>query len=169
MKYLIILLLFINSAFADSFSVDGPCQVYFSPSGGSTDAIVKLIDSAHANLRMLAYNFTSARIGDALVAAHKRGVDVELVLDKSVPTERNSALPTMLAAGIPVWIDSRHKIAHNKVIIVDDAWVETGSFNYTDNAENSNGENTLICPSRDGAGIYSKNWELHKSHSEVAP
>jgi len=148
--------------------VNGQCQVYYSPKGGITDAIVQYISAAKQSIRVLAYNFSSKRISGALIDAHKRGVDVQLVLDRSVPTELNSALPDVLAVGIPTYIDKMHKIAHNKVIIVDGESFETGSFNYTDNAENNNGENALICPSIEGASAYTADWEHHKSHSEVA-
>lgn len=151
---------------AETFVVDGACDVHFSPNGGARAAVVQLIGSAQKSVRLLAYNFTSQEIGEALIAAKQRGVDVELVLDRSVPTERNSLLPEMLDAGITVWVDRHHKIAHNKVIVVDEQMIETGSFNYTDNAEHSNGENALICPSKSGAAIYHTDFENHKAHSE---
>ena len=39
---------------------------------------------------MQAYSFTSAPIAKALVEAHKRGVDVRVILDKSQRTEKYS-------------------------------------------------------------------------------
>jgi phosphatidylserine/phosphatidylglycerophosphate/cardiolipin synthase-like enzyme len=151
-----------------ALAFDAVCSVYFSPHGGVTDALVALVGTSSKYVRVLAYNFTSQPFGDALIAANKRGVDVQLVLDKSVPTERNSMLPAMLAAGIPAWIDHKHQIAHNKVIVIDGTVFETGSFNYSSNAENNNGENALICQSIDGAAAYLGNFEIHKSHSEAA-
>jgi len=151
-----------------SFSVDGPCQVYFSPRGGVTRALVDLIGSAKQSVQVLAYNFTSKLVGEAIIAAHQRGVAVELVLDKSVPGEGGGLLPEMLSAGVPTWIDRRHRIAHNKVIIIDGAIFETGSFNYTTTAESNNGENALICPSAAGAAAYLEDFRRHQGHSEVA-
>jgi phosphatidylserine/phosphatidylglycerophosphate/cardiolipin synthase-like enzyme len=144
-----------------------PCEVRFSPNGGITAGVVDLIDAAQHDVRVLAYNFTSQPIAQALVAAHQRGVDVQVVLDRSVPAERNTALPLLLAAHIPARIDKRHRIAHNKVIIVDGLFVETGSFNYTDSAERANGENALFCDSEDMAAAYLGDWQTHAHHSEV--
>src|SRR5512146_868352 len=58
-------------------------EVYFSPKGGCTDAIVRELEKAKTSIRMQAYSFTSARIATALIEARKRGVPVEAVLDKS--------------------------------------------------------------------------------------
>ena len=56
-----------------------PVQVYFSPNGGCTDAIVKEIDNAKSEILVQAYSFTSTAIAKALLNAHKRGVKVEAV------------------------------------------------------------------------------------------
>lgn len=165
--------LVISTSMAKPMVVDSPifdavnCEVYFSPNGGVTGHLVKYIDKAQHKIRLLAYNFTSVDIANALLRAKARGVDVFLVLDKSVPTEKNSALG-LLYPTIPVLIDHTHAISHNKVILVDDTYFETGSFNYSDNAEKKNGENALMCKSVQGTFLYNANWELHKSHS-VAP
>ena len=60
-----------------------PVQVYFSPKGGCTDAIISEIDQAKTEILVQAYSFTSAPIAKALVDAHKRGVKVTVVLDRS--------------------------------------------------------------------------------------
>jgi hypothetical protein len=50
------------------------------------------------------------------VEAHGRRIDVEVILDKSQRTEDDARITPLLDAGIPVWIDAAHAIAHNKVI-----------------------------------------------------
>jgi phosphatidylserine/phosphatidylglycerophosphate/cardiolipin synthase-like enzyme len=152
----------------ETFTVDGPCTVTFSPKGGTTKAIIQLMGSAKKTIRVLAYSFASKPIGKALVDAKKRGVDVQLVLDKSIKSEKGNLLSLMLDAKIPTWIDRKHQIAHNKVIIVDGKIFETGSFNFTGSAEHSNAENAVICPSISGAAIFIQNWEIHKNHSVIA-
>jgi phosphatidylserine/phosphatidylglycerophosphate/cardiolipin synthase-like enzyme len=166
MKYILaIILAFSLTASAQTFNVDGPCDVYYSPKGGVTPAVVNLIDSSKTSIHMLAYGFTSVPISDALVRAEKRGVDVQVILDVSNLTAKSSLYLLLVAAKIPVLIDHKHAIAHNKVLVVDGAVVENGSFNYTFSAENSNGENALICPSKEGAALYLADFMHHKSHS----
>src|SRR5262245_34298354 len=65
--------------------------VYFSPNGGATDAVVRAITAAQTQILVQAYSFTSAPIAKALIEAHKRGVKVRTVLDKSNETGQYSA------------------------------------------------------------------------------
>jgi phosphatidylserine/phosphatidylglycerophosphate/cardiolipin synthase-like enzyme len=146
----------------------GELEVSFSPHGGCTALVVKVIDSAKTSIRVLAYSFTSAPIAKALVDAHKRGVDVQVVVDKSQKSAKYTSANFVANAGIPVRIDSKHAIAHNKVIIVDGHTVQQGSFNYTKTAEESNGENVLVnWDNRKLAEVYLNNWKRHWDHSEA--
>lgn len=160
-------IIFCVPAMADTLTVEGPCDVHFSPKGGAEARLVQYIASAKSSIHVLAFSFTNSAIAKALIAAKSRGVSVEIVLDKSQLTANGSKLTDVAAAGIPVWIDSKHAIAHNKTMIVDGQYFETGSFNYTASAENSNGENSLICKSVSGAAVYSADFARHKAHSVV--
>lgn len=50
----------------------------------------------------------------------------------------------LLTAGIPLRTDSDFKIQHDKVIIVDEQSVETGSYNFTASADRANSENAIL-------------------------
>jgi hypothetical protein len=145
--------------------VQNKIEVYFSSTGGCTEAAVKEIDGAKMTILVQAYSFTSAPIAKALVEAHKRGVDVWVILDKSPRTERYSEADFLVHMGIPTWIDARHAIAHNKVMVIDDKTVITGSFNFTKAAEESNAENMLIIRLPDIAAKYEANYQDHLAHS----
>jgi phosphatidylserine/phosphatidylglycerophosphate/cardiolipin synthase-like enzyme len=142
-------------------------EVYFSPHGGCTDAIIKELNKAQSTILVQAYSFTSAPIAKALLNAHKRGVKVEVILDKSQRTQKYSSATFLRNVGIPVKIDSQHAIAHNKVMIIDGETVITGSFNFTKAAEESNAENLLVIHDKKLAERYTKNWQEHAQHSEV--
>jgi phosphatidylserine/phosphatidylglycerophosphate/cardiolipin synthase-like enzyme len=75
--------------------------------------------------------------------AHKRGVKIEAILDKSQRTQKYSSATFLYNQGIPVKIDAQHAIAHNKVMIIDEETVIAGSFNFTKAAEANNAENLL--------------------------
>jgi len=143
------------------------CQVYFSPHGGCTDAVIRELNKAQITILVQAYTFTSAPIAKALLNAHKRGVKVEVILDKSQKTQKYSSATFLYNQGIPVKIDAKHAIAHNKVMIIDGETVITGSFNFTKAAEENNAENLLIIHDKKLAERYIKNWEEHEMHSEV--
>ncbi len=119
-------------------------QVYFSPRGGATSAVLQALDNANSNVLVQAYSFTSQPIAEALVRAHRRGVEVQAILDKSQSTQKYTAADVLVQAGISVLIDASHAIAHNKVMIVDNQTLITGSFNFTKAAEERNAENLLI-------------------------
>ncbi len=141
-----------------------PWAVFFSPSGGCTDAIVHEIRKAKRTIKVQAYNFSSQPITNALIAAHARGVDVQIIIDHVASTEASCTVELCHKAGIAVFIDAKHKIAHNKILIYDSAIVSTGSFNLSENAEH-NAENILVVRDKDLAKIYSKNWDAHRLHS----
>jgi phosphatidylserine/phosphatidylglycerophosphate/cardiolipin synthase-like enzyme len=63
-----------------------------------------------------------------LLDAHKRGVEVQVILDKSQRTEKYSSADFLANQGIPTKIDANHAISHNKIIIIDGETVITGSF-----------------------------------------
>jgi phosphatidylserine/phosphatidylglycerophosphate/cardiolipin synthase-like enzyme len=113
-----------------------------------------------------AYSFTSAAIAKALVDAHKRGVKVQVILDKSQRTEKYSEADFLSHAGVPTLIDAKHAIAHNKIMVLDGQTVITGSFNFTKAAENENAENLLVISDTALAQKYLENWRKHSMHSE---
>lgn len=141
-------------------------EVYFSPGGGCTKAVVNNLDWAEKYVLVQAYSFTSKPIAEALIAARKRGVEVKVLLDKSQRKEKASKLDRLARAGIPVMIDKKHAIAHDKVIIIDGVTVLTGSFNFTHAAEDKNAENLLVLHDKAMAKKYRENWYRHNLHAE---
>jgi phosphatidylserine/phosphatidylglycerophosphate/cardiolipin synthase-like enzyme len=148
---------------------NSPVQVFFSPRGGCTEAIVATVGAARKSILVQAYTFTSAPIAGALKAAHDRGVDVRILLDKSQETEHYSSETFLLHAAIPTWIDRVHAIAHNKVMVIDGETVITGSFNFTKAAEEHNAENLMVIKDHNLAALYADNWESHRQHSQACP
>ena len=145
----------------------GPITVHFSPGGGCTEAVVQELRAAKKSVLVQAYSFTSAPIAKALVETSRRGVKVEVVLDRSQRSEQYSSADFVAHAGISTFIDAKHAIAHNKVMVIDGATVITGSFNFTAAAESRNAENLLILHDvKDLAARYTANWETHRAHSE---
>lgn len=92
---------------------------------------------------------------------------MEIILDKSNRSDKYSAVDFTAHAGIRTYIDAAHAIAHNKIMIIDQETVITGSFNFTNAAEERNAENLLILRNKELTGIYLKNWERHWGHSEL--
>jgi phosphatidylserine/phosphatidylglycerophosphate/cardiolipin synthase-like enzyme len=115
--------------------------VCFTPGVNCTDAIVQALSEAKRTILVHAYSFTSAPIAKALLDAHTRGVQVQVILDKSQRSEKYSSADFLANQGVPTMIDANHAIAHNKVIVIDGETVVTGSFNFTKAAQDKNAEN----------------------------
>lgn len=138
----------------------------FTPAQDCVDLIVSILDHAQSQIRLQAYGFTSLPILTALVSAKRRGVDVVVILDKSDDRVsfdgRASGAEIMARAGIPVFIDYRPAIAHNKVVVVDKHIVVTGSYNFTASAEYRNAENVTVIDSSKVANRFLSNWESRR-------
>ena len=133
--------------------------VCFTPGNKCLPLIQQAIDQAKKQILVQAYAFTAPIIADALIAAHKRGVLVRILVDRSQLTGKGSQVEKVKAYGLWVAIDQVPGIAHNKVMLIDDAYVLTGSFNWSNAAEYRNAENLLIINNSELHSLYKKNWE----------
>ncbi|MDT3669537.1 MAG: phospholipase D family protein [Aromatoleum sp.] len=158
---------------SETLNARGSVEIAFSPAGDPEAALLRVIDRAREALHVQAYVFTSRPIAKALIAAHRRGVQVEVLADADMNRRgKGNAIPQLLEAGIPVAFETRYAAAHNKVLIADaegrGCAVATGSFNFTWSANHRNAENLLIlrdnCPL---AKAYLDNWQRHRA--DAAP
>jgi phosphatidylserine/phosphatidylglycerophosphate/cardiolipin synthase-like enzyme len=147
-------------------ATDDGISVYFSPNGGCTAAILREIGDARESIHVQAAQFTSGPIAKALVAAHNRGIDVQVIVDHH-KSENKTQADRLEEAGIPTFTDARHGTAHNKVILVDHKVVITGSFNFTKDSESENAENLVLVRDKPAvAAAYEENFRRHLEHSE---
>ncbi len=150
-----------------TLSLDGAvATVAFAPNGDATNVIVRAINGAKKQVLVQAYGFTSLPIIKALGDAKARGLDVEAILDKSNKSSRYSGATYLSNLDIPVWIDDSVAIAHNKVMVIDGDSVITGSFNFTQAAQDRNAENVLLIAHAPAlAKDYAKDWMWRKGLS----
>jgi len=142
-------------------------RVFFSPNYGGEDClsnIVSEINSATNYIYIQTYVMTSQGIVDSLINAHNRGVNVDVVIDK-LCTNYMKFITALVTNNISVVMDHKHAIAHNKIMVMDDYIVITGSYNFTRAAERNNAENLVIFHSVDIAKRYKDNFKIHKGHS----
>jgi phosphatidylserine/phosphatidylglycerophosphate/cardiolipin synthase-like enzyme len=169
MRLVFLLLLSAAALHADAGFKPASVDVWFSPKGGAGEACIAEIKAAQRTILVQAYSFTSAPIASALIEAHRRGVKIEVVLDKSQRSEKYSSADFVARAGIGTFIDAKHAIAHNKIMIIDGTTVITGSFNFTKAAEENNAENLLVIRDPKLAARYFENWQTHRAHAEIYP
>jgi phosphatidylserine/phosphatidylglycerophosphate/cardiolipin synthase-like enzyme len=144
---------------------DATLEAAFAPDAGAEELVVKVIGSATNNVKMSAYTFTSPAIVRALIAAKKRGVQIQLIADDRANLSEDQsgkarhALNAVSEAGIEVRLIGAYALHHDKLLIVDDRHIQTGSFNYTNSAARRNSENVLVVWNNPAlAAIYLRHW-----------
>ena len=151
------------------FAKKATAQVCFTPGGNCTQSIVNEMTAAQVSLKIQAYSLTNPEILLAIFQAKSRGVAVRVIVDKSQTIKIKNIRSTadyLVAAGIPTWIDDKPSIAHNKVMLIDDDIVITGSFNFSKAAQERNAENLLVIVDRNLYRVYDRNFEKRLKESK---
>ena len=133
MRYALGLLVSILCSAAFAQPIHHPqAQVFFSAESDIEAVIVKEIDNARAKVWVQAFLFNSEPIAAALIRARQRGIQVRVVMDKNGSQKKKSQAVNLCRQGVEVFVDDRHAVAHNKIVLVDEDVVMTGSFNFTE-------------------------------------
>jgi phosphatidylserine/phosphatidylglycerophosphate/cardiolipin synthase-like enzyme len=120
-------------------------QVGFSTDGTAETLVIQGLNEASQSLDLAAYAFTSTPVANAVYGAYRRGVKVRVLADARYAREHKSAVTTLANLGVPVRINSRYKIQHNKFALINNEIIQTGSLNYTKAAlSGENAENVLV-------------------------
>src|SRR5258708_6066587 len=117
-----------SRATPQSFPPSATYAAGFTP-GNALPLVIDTIRSAKSSIAVAAYAFTSKPISVALLDAHKRGVKVAVVVDAGEAAKGYSAARFLANQGVPVRTNARYAIHHHKFLVVDQATVQTGSFN----------------------------------------
>lgn len=154
-----------------TLSGQGQVQVAFTPGDDAGALIVSAIDKAKRQILVQTFSFTHEAIADALIAARRRGIDVQVLADPDQAEKvATSRIDQLADGGIPVYMDGQHASAHNKAMVLDagqaGVTVITGSFNFTHAAQYRNAENVLLLRGNPLlADAYAANWRRHRTHS----
>lgn len=158
-----------NTVTAGFFKEETTYQACFTPGQQCTRLIADKIYAAKDSVYVQAASFTSTPIARAIVNAKRRGLDVVVILDRSqIKTGKYSLSKYFMNNDVPVYIDYKPAIAHNKVIIIDKNIVITGSFNFTKAAQYWNAENVLMIANQALAEKYLNNWKTRLNESVKA-
>ena len=155
-------------------------EVGFSPKQGAEEVVLKVINSSTKSLRVAAYSFTSAPVVSALLAAHKRGVEIAVIVDyrnnfvegcgDRGACKGKHAVGTLVNAGIPVRVIDKYAIFHHKFILADSKHMELGSFNYSASAATRNAENAMaIWNNPEVVATYAAKWNAYWAEARQPP
>lgn len=162
-------------SFLMTFFINGKCAVFstaevstcFTPGEACEKEILNEINHENKIVWVQAYYLTSRPIITAIISAKERGANVRVIVDKSQERNKRISVIQMLENhAIPVWIDNTVAIAHNKVIILGNNEVLTGSYNFTKSAQTRNAENLLIIKGDQVTAAYQHNFDDRVAHSQ---
>jgi phosphatidylserine/phosphatidylglycerophosphate/cardiolipin synthase-like enzyme len=135
--------------------LDGtPLQVLFSAEDHAVNNLIALVNDAKVSVRFLAFSFTDYPLAQAMIDRAKAGLDVKGVFETFGSVGTGSELKTFWCAGVPARQDGNPSFLHDKIIIIDNSIVVTGSLNYSSNADDSNEENVVIVDNAEIAALY---------------
>ena len=139
--------------FATTSWAEMAVQTCFSPQGRCSAHIVREIEKAQKELLVAVYAFTSDELARAVGQAKKRGVSVQIVLDREFDATNEKSqgkfleeqkIPLKRVSGIkPATREKEAGLMHQKFAVIDRKIVFTGSYNWTRSADNANDENLL--------------------------
>lgn len=135
-------------------------ETYFAPEDNVRREILDEIDDADRTIDFMAFSFTSDEIAEAMAERIDGGVAVRGIFESRNAGSRYSDDEFLTREGAQVCMDQNPYTMHNKVIIIDTETVITGSYNFSNNAENDNDENVLIIHSTAVAERYTRQFEV---------
>jgi phosphatidylserine/phosphatidylglycerophosphate/cardiolipin synthase-like enzyme len=140
-------------------------ELLHSPHGGTQQRITQLLRSARRSILLMMYELHAVPLMIELQDAARRGLSVQIILDKTASTPPTEVLLQIKHAGGKIWQDAQHKIHHNKVCVIDSAILIMGSYNWTQPAEADHAESTIIIEDPVLCATMADNFRVHQQHS----
>jgi phosphatidylserine/phosphatidylglycerophosphate/cardiolipin synthase-like enzyme len=120
-------------------------RVIFSPKGGTSKELARLIKTAKKEIMVAVYAFSSKYLGQALSAALRHSVKIRVLLDGDNARKSYSIDEWLVGEGIAVrFIEIKRGSLHHKFILIDTKLLVTGSYNFTNESEFRNHEAAIF-------------------------
>lgn len=151
----------------------------FRPYDPVVPNLVKAIDLAQKTVKIAIYQFDQQEILDALLRAKKRGVTVQVVLDRSHvytsgtsheggPRKPRPMVVALVKSGFDLVLlrGQNRGIQHNKFLVVDDLFLEAGSYNFTTQSEDDHYESVFFTMEKGRVGLYRRYFNYLRENAE---
>lgn len=134
-------------------------QVRFAPEDDAMERVKEAVRGAKKSIRFIAFAYTSQPLCEAMIERINAGVKVEGIFESRHAGWADIKIGPLNAAGAKVRFDDNPDALHHKVIIIDDRYVLTGSFNFSEGADRSNDENLMVIDNRAIAKAFVREFE----------
>jgi len=135
--------------------------------------LIALINQATSTLDVALYSFTDDQLGAAVIEAHQRGVKVRVFLDDGQEEARGGEYAKLVAAGVSVAVEHVKGLMHHKFAVIDGRIVVTGSYNWSNAADENNFENVVVveCPEIAAAFLeeFERLWDIFAAPVALPP
>jgi phosphatidylserine/phosphatidylglycerophosphate/cardiolipin synthase-like enzyme len=124
---------------------------YFSPYDRCERVVLKELFSVQKTCLISCYGLTNQPIASRLIELHRKGITVIVCVDRTQAAGRSDQTRTLKAAGIPVLVKKTSPLEHNKLMVLDNERVITGSWNFSASADKQ--DNNLLVISHDAPTV----------------
>ncbi len=128
---------------------------YFCPQDSCQENIIMELQAAEESIYFMTFTFTDNEIAGILASKHETGLHVKGIIE-NFQRKDVWVKPLLDKAGISTKISSEQSLQHNKLFIIDNKTIITGSYNPTRAAHTINDENILIITNPGLAEKYSE-------------
>ena len=161
---LLIVLFFLSACRAEKYPLRNEgmpewCRVYFTPSDPVPERMISLIENARKRIFCAFYSFTLEPVAEALLDAHRRGVEVRLVMDDSCAAASDSAADRFRELGLLKTDLAPGDFMHNKFMVIDGQITWTGSYNPGETGSYRDDNNVIVIASAGVAANFEKEFE----------
>lgn len=125
------------------WSPESSVSLYFCPQHNCQKQVISILAKAQSSVKILAFTFTDQKIAEQLLAISRKGVDVEIIFEKTRIT-RYSVIDLFEQSSVITYLDANSYTMHEKMFIIDEETLILGSYNPTISATQKNDENILI-------------------------
>lgn len=145
----------------DAHPAPAPLEVFFSPKGGIRDRIIREINLCRKSIDICVYSIDNGAVAQALKEAKSRGRTIRIITDASQAKGKYSEIGFLKQNGIPVTVTSGMNggLMHDKFAIFDGTLLLTGSYNWSEGAEDKNRENAIFIRDAETIGRYREEFE----------
>ncbi|MFH1770476.1 MAG: phospholipase D-like domain-containing protein [archaeon] len=158
MKKLLLLLLLLTSCVPKQ-----DLEIYFCPHDDCQREVLEELVKAKESIHFMIYSFTDEEIAAMLIEKNKK-IIVEGIIERQRITSKFNVFRILNDSGVDVMPDNNKATMHNKIFIIDQKTVITGSYNPTANGKDNNNENVVIIHDENIAKKFVEEYFLIKNY-----